>query len=304
MTDPLPRERFPTEDAEVASFVRELGLPGIVDIHVHLLPHRLQEAVWAYFDRLDDPPWPVTYRDGEAERLATLRELGVCAHTALAYAHKPGVARWCNEHTLAAADAHPQIVPTFTFHPEEDVEAYVDEAIGRGGRIAKVHLQVGRFHTTDPRLTPVWSRLEAERIPAVIHASAVYGVDGGGEFCGPDAIRALLDAHPDLLVIVAHLGMPDHEGFLDLADEVPTLRLDTSMTLTDPPYGPPFPSSLLPRLAAMHDRLLFGSDFPTIPHRYAAQVRGLAQLELDATGLRRVLHDNARTLLPSEVVKS
>jgi uncharacterized protein len=304
MTDPLPRERFPTEDAEVASFVRELGLPGIVDIHVHLLPHRLQEAVWAYFDRLDDPPWPVTYRDGEAERLATLRELGVCAHTALAYAHKPGVARWCNEHTLAAADAHPQIVPTFTFHPEEDVEAYVDEAIGRGGRIAKVHLQVGRFHTTDPRLTPVWSRLEAERIPAVIHASAVYGVDGGGEFCGPDAIRALLDAHPDLLVIVAHLGMPDHGGFLDLADEVPTLRLDTSMTLTDPPYGPPFPSSLLPRLAAMHDRLLFGSDFPTIPHRYAAQVRGLAQLELDATGLRRVLHDNALTLLPSEVVRS
>jgi uncharacterized protein len=297
MTDPLPRERFPTEDAEVASFVRELGLPGIVDIHVHLLPHRLQQAVWAYFDRLDDPPWPVTYRDGEAERLATLRELGVCAHTALAYAHKPGVARWCNEHTLAAADAHPQIVPTFTFHPEEGVESYVDAAIGRGGRIAKVHLQVGRFHTTDPRLTPVWSRLEDERIPAVIHASAVYGVDGGGEFCGPDAIRALLDAHPDLLVIVAHLGMPDHVGFLDLADEAPTLRLDTSMTLTDPPYGPPFPTSLLPRLAAMHDRLLFGSDFPTIPHRYAAQVRGLAQLELDPTGLRRVLHDNAAELL-------
>jgi uncharacterized protein len=297
MADPLPRDRFPTRDAEVADFARGLGLPGVVDIHVHLLPHRLQEAVWAYFDRLDDPPWPVTYREDEAARLETLRELGVVAHTALAYAHKPGVARWCNEHTLAAAELHPQVLPTFTFHPEEGVESYVDEAIGRGGRIAKVHLQVGRFHTTEPRLTPVWSRLEAERIPAVIHASAVYGVDGGGEYCGPDAIRALLHAHPELLVIVAHLGMPDSEGFLDLADEAPTLRLDTSMTLTDPPYGPPFPAALLPRLAAMHDRLLFGSDFPTIPHRYAAQVRGLAQLELDAAGLRRVLHDNAAELL-------
>jgi uncharacterized protein len=294
----VPREAYPTHDGEVGDFVRGLGLPGLVDIHVHLLPHRLQEAVWAYFDGLDDPPWPVTYRDDEATRLATLRDLGVVAHTALAYAHRPGVAAWCNEHTLAAAEAYPQVVSTFTFHPEDGVETYVDAAIARGGRVAKVHLQVGRFHPTDPRLTPVWSRLEAERIPAVVHASAVYGVDGGDEFCGPDAIRALLDRHPDLLVVVAHLGLPDLDGFLRLAEEAPTLRLDTAMALTDPPYlATDVPTAALARLAALHERLLFGSDFPTIPHRYAAQVRGLAALELDAPGLRRVLHDNAATLL-------
>jgi uncharacterized protein len=294
---PVPRESFPADDGEVADFVRGLGVPGIVDIHVHLLPHRLQQAVWAYFDRLDDPPWPVTYRDDEPTRLATLRDLGVVAHTALAYGHAPGVAEWCNRHTLAAAARDGRILPTFTFHAEDGVERYVDEALARGGRVAKVHLQVGRFHTTDPRLTPVWSRLEAERIPVVIHASAVYGVDGGDEFCGPDALRTLLARHPDLLLVVAHLGMPDGDGFLQLAEEVPTLRLDTSMALTDPPYGPPIPTALLARLAAIHDRVLFGSDFPTIPHRYAAQVRGLALLDLDAEGLRRVLHDNAAELL-------
>jgi hypothetical protein len=157
----VPRPTTATSPA----FVRGLGCRDLIDVHVHLLPHRLQEAVWAYFDRLDDPPWPVTYRDDEATRLATLRDLGVVAHTALAYAHKPGVAAWCNEHTLAAAETHPQVVPTFTFHPEDGVETYVDAAIARGGRIAKVHLQVGRFHTTDPRLTPVWARLEADRHP-------------------------------------------------------------------------------------------------------------------------------------------
>jgi uncharacterized protein len=294
----VPRDAFPAHDGDVPGFVRGLGLPGLIDVHVHLLPHRLQEAVWAYFDGLDDPPWPVTYRDDEADRLATLRGLGVVAHTALAYAHKPGVAAWCNEHTLAAAETHPQVIPTFTFHPEDGVETYVDAAIARGGRIAKVHLQVGRFHTTDPRLTPVWARLEAERIPSVVHASAVYGVDGGDEFCGPDAIRALLERHPDLLVVVAHLGLPDLDGFLQLAEEAPTLRLDTAMVLTDPPYvAMEVPASAWRRLGALHDRLLFGSDFPTIPHRYAAQVRGLAALELDADALRRVLHDNAAELL-------
>jgi uncharacterized protein len=295
--EPVPPEAFPADDAEVAAFARSLGLPGIVDVHVHLLPERLQKAVWAFFDRLEDPPWPITYRDDEDQRLATLRDLGVIAHTALAYGHRPGVAEWCNQHTLAAAERHAQVLPTFTFHPEEGVDAYVEEALARGGRVAKVHLQVGRFHTTDPRLTDVWRRLEQESIPVVIHASAVYGVAGGEEYCGPDVLRALLERHPDLRLIVAHLGMPDFPDFLALAEEVPSLRMDTSMVLTDPPYGDEVPAELLPRLTAIADRLLFGSDFPAIPHRYAAQVRGLAALRLDAAGLRDLLHDNAARLL-------
>jgi uncharacterized protein len=288
---------WPRTDDEVAAFVHALGLHGIIDIHVHALPHRLQEAVWAYFDRLDSPPWPITYRDDETTRLATLRELGVVAHTALAYGHKPGVAAWCNEHTLSLADQHPQVIPTFTFFPEPEAASYVEEAIGRGGRVAKVHLQVGRFHATDPGLDEVWPQLEGARIPTVIHASAVYGVDGGHEYCGPDAIRALLERHPDLLIVVAHLGMPDAAGFLALAESAPELRLDTTMMLTDPPYGRSYPTELIPRLAALHDRVLFGSDFPSIPHPYVAQVRGLAQLELDDAALRAILHDNAADLL-------
>jgi uncharacterized protein len=293
----VPADAFPRTDAECRAFAWSLGLPGYLDVHVHVLPPQLQRAVWDYFDRLDDPPWPVHYRDDEATRLRTLRELGVVAHTALAYPHRPGVAAWCNEHTLDLAASHPAVVPSFTFYPEDGIDEVVASAIARGGRVAKVHLQVGRFHATDPRLDGVWAQLVAGRIPAVVHASAVYGVDGGGEYCGPDAIRALLERHPDLLLIVAHLGMPDVRGFLALAEAVPTLRLDTSMTLTDPPYGPPVPPDVLERLRARPGQVLFGSDFPTIPHPYAAQVRGLATLELDPAGLRRVLHDNAADLL-------
>jgi uncharacterized protein len=293
----VPAAAFPRTDADCAGFARGLGLPGYLDIHVHVLPPSLQRAVWDYFDRLDDPPWPVHYRDDEATRLVTLRDLGVVAHTALAYAHRPGVAAWCNEHTLDLAASQPAVIPSFTFYPEERVEEIVATAIARGGRVAKVHLQVGRFHATDPRLDGVWAQLVAARVPAVVHASAVYGADGGDEYCGPDAIRALLERHPDLLVIVAHLGMPDVRGFVALAEAAPTLRLDTSMTLTDPSYGPAVPPDVVERLRAMADRVLFGSDFPTIPHPYAAQVRGLAALELDPAGLRGVLHDNAADLL-------
>jgi uncharacterized protein len=294
---PVPTEAFPRHDEDVPGFVEELGLPGLIDVHVHLLPHRLQEAVWRFFDRLEDPPWPVTYRNDEPTRLATLRDLGVLRHTALAYGHKPGVARWCNEHTLAAAEMHPQVLPTFTFHAEDDAPDYVAEAIARGGRVAKVHLQVGRFAATDPHLDEVWPQLVAADVPVILHASAVYGVDGGDEFCGPDGVRELLEQQPELTVVVAHLGEPDLAGFLDLADQVPSLRFDTAMVLTDPPFLHVLHEELLPRVAALRDRLLFGSDFPTIPHAYASQVRGLAPLQLDRRGLRDVLHDNAARLL-------
>ena len=50
------------------------------------------------------------YRAGEAERLATLAQLGVRHHTALAYAHRPGMAAWLNDHTLSLAAAHPQVI--------------------------------------------------------------------------------------------------------------------------------------------------------------------------------------------------
>ncbi len=293
----IPYDDWPRTDAEVAPFVRSLGLDGMIDVHVHHLPPDLQRAVWRYFDGLTDPPWPIAYREDEAARLRRLRDLGVVAHTALAYGHKPGVAAWCNEHTLALAEAHPQVIPTFTFHAEPEAPAYVAEAIARGGRVAKVHLQVGRFHATSPQLDEVWPQLAAARIPAVVHAGAVYGVDGGEEYCGPDAIRALLDRYPDLTLVIAHLGRPDAAGFLSLVEQTPDLWLDTSMALTDPPHEELYPPALVPRLAASHHRLVFGSDFPSIPHAYVAQVRGLAQLELDVAALRAVFHDHAAALL-------
>jgi hypothetical protein len=292
-------DAFPSSDAEVAPFVRDLGLDGLVDIHTHALPERLQRAVWDYFDGLDSPPWPVTYRSGLTERLGTLRDLGVDRHTALAYAHRPGMLRWLNDFTLGLAEEHAQVVPTFTLFPEPDVTAEVARCLAAGGQVVKVHLQVGRFHATEPLLDEAWGLLAAARTPIVVHASAVYGVDGGEAYCGADGLRALLDRHPGLRLVVAHLGMPTYDEFLDLAEEHPELRMDTAMVLTDPAYGEDArrAEDRIDRLRGIADRLLFGSDFPTIPHRYAAQVRGLAMLGLDDASLRWLLHDHAAGLL-------
>jgi uncharacterized protein len=227
-------------DQDVAAYVASLGLPGIADLHVHFMPERVQAKVWAHFDRLD-PPWPIVYRAGEAERLAILAGLGVRHHTALAYAHRPGMAAWLNRHTLSLAAAHPAVVGSFTLYPEPGVDDEVRRALAAGGRVAKVHLQVGKFHALDPRLDPVWAELAKRHVPVVLHAGAVPDGSGGEEFCGAGKVAALLDRFPDLVLVIAHLGAPDFEDFLALAEAAPRLRLDTAMVFGGPPAIGAFP---------------------------------------------------------------
>lgn len=286
----------PRDDADVPRYLRDLELPGIVDVHVHVMPERVQRKVWSAFDDLD-PGWPIEYRTGLDERLTTLRELGVVAHTALAYAHRPGMAPWLNEHTLSTAEVHDAVVPTFTFYPEEGVDQYVADALDRGGACAKVHLQVGKFAPDDPTLVDVWSELQRRRIAVVLHAAAVPDGSGGEEWCGIGPVARLLGRWPDLNLVIAHLGAPDYADFLGLVETTPNVRLDTAMVLTDPEYLGSYPVELLPRLKDLDRQVVFGSDFPSIPHPYAAQLRGLARHAPDVMWLRDLLWQTPRDVL-------
>jgi len=278
-------------DDEVTGFLAALRIPGIVDAHVHFLPDRLQQAVWRWFDQLT-PPWPVAYRTSAEDRLATLARLGVRHHTALAYPHRPGMLRFLNDHTLALAAGVPAVIPTFTIYPEPGAVAETERCLAARGRAVKVHLQVGGFDATDPLLDGVWSQLQEHQTPVILHAGAVADGSGNDEWCGPEPIRRLLRRYSDLRLVIAHLGAPDYDAFVALAEDHPGLWLDTAMVFTDPPYLGPAPLHLTGRLAALGDRVVFGSDFPTIPHAFAAQVSGLADLGLGNDWLRGVLWHN------------
>lgn len=298
--EPVRLADYPSSDGEVRGFLDRLGLPGILDVHVHFMPDRLQQAVWRYFDGLEDPPWPITYRDDPEARLALLRDLGVVAHTALAYAHKPGMLQWLNGFTLDLAEAHAQVVPTFTVFPEDGVTDEVERALARGGAVCKVHTQLSGFTLDDPRLDGAWRLCSEARTLVVAHTSKVYGVDGGEATSGPDQIRRVKRRHPDLRLCIAHLGLPDPDGgHWDAIEEVDGVFTDPSGVLVEPPTEVA-PGGLVDRSGVRErlvDHVLFGSDFPSIPHTFAAGLRGLGHLELDPADLRAVLHDRTAALL-------
>ncbi|QHA08942.1 amidohydrolase family protein [Streptomyces broussonetiae] len=287
-----------SEAAEVRRFWQRLGLPGLVDIHTHFMPERVLRKVWSYFDSLgatnDDLIWPITYRTEEAERLATIRDFGVRAFTSMLYPHKAGMAEWLNGWAAGFAHRTPDSLHTSTLFPEAGVESYVREAIEAGTRVFKAHVQVGAYDPADEVLDSVWGLLAEAEVPIVIHCGSG---PVPGKHTGPEPVGRVLARHPRLRLVIAHMGMPEYEDFLGLAERYQELRLDTTMVFTDfAERLEPFPRRALPRLAGLGDRILLGTDFPNIPYPYIHQLEALERLELGDQWLRDVCHDNAARL--------
>ncbi|MDH6126777.1 amidohydrolase family protein [Kitasatospora sp. GP82] len=286
-----------SDAAEVRQFWQDLGLPGLIDIHTHFMPERVLAKVWAYFDEvgpLTGRTWPIAYREEEQQRIDRLREFGVQAFTSMLYPHKPGMAAWLNSWAADFAARTPDCLHTATFFPEDGAEKYVGAALEQGARVFKAHLQVGAYDPADPLLDGVWGRLADSGVPVVTHCGSG---PAPGKHTGPGPIGAVLARHPRLRLVVAHMGMPEYEEFLDLVERYPAARLDTTMAFTGfSEEIAPFPEDELPRLAALRDRILLGTDFPNIPYPYIEALRGLAGLGLGEEWLRAVCYGNAAEL--------
>ena len=282
-------------------FWQGLGLPGLFDVHTHFLPERMQRRVWEYYDQagpLLGRPWPIHYRASADDRVAARARLGVRRFTALAYAHKPGMAADLNDWTLAFAARTPGCLPCATFHPEPGAGSYTADALRRGARVFKVHLQVGGFDPREPALDPVWGLLADAGTPVVVHAGRAP-VPGGHTGAAP--IAEVLRRHPRLALVVAHLGAPDYPEFLGLAERYERVTLDTTMAFTEffEAAAGPFPAGLRARLRelGLAGKVLLGSDFPSIPYPYGEQLAALAALNLGDDWLRAVCWGNAAALL-------
>jgi predicted TIM-barrel fold metal-dependent hydrolase len=288
--------RPPAKDTDIPAFWQSLGLPGLIDVHVHFMPQNVLAKVWAYFDRFSETgrPWRTRYRHDEERRVALLREFGVRRFTAMLYPHRPDMASWLNGWAAEFAARTPDCLHTATFFAEPSAAAYVAEAIEAGARVFKAHVQVGGYDPRDPLLEPVWGLLAESATPVVIHCGS--GPEPG-RYTGPAIFAEVLSRHPDLIAIIAHLGMPEYEEFLALAERHPAVRLDTTMAFTGfTEQMHPWPADLTPRLADLGDRVLLGTDFPNIPYAYAHQLEALARMDLGDDWLRAVCHGNAARL--------
>ncbi|BFO22860.1 hypothetical protein SHKM778_92480 [Streptomyces sp. KM77-8] len=286
-----------TEADDIRHFWEGLGLPGLVDVHTHFMPERVLRKVWAYFDALGPltggVEWPITYRAEEDERAALLRRFGVRAFTAMIYPHKPGMARWLNGWAAGFAAR----TPTACTPPPSSPSPASRSTCGRPSTRAPASSRPMCRWARTTRPTCRWTPPGAARRGRRPGGDPLRVRSRARQAHRPRADRPRPGPAPRLRLIVAHLGMPEYEDFLDLAERYAEVRLDTTMAFTDfSERLAPFPGRALPRLAALGDRILLGTDFPNIPYPYLHQLRALRRLDLGDTWLRAVCHDNGARL--------
>ena len=295
----MSRLAAPSSDEQLPAYIAALGLPGITDLHVHFMPDRVQQKVWGFFDKLPErgePAWPITYRYSDEERVQVLRRIGVTAFSTLNYAHRAGMAKFLNEYSRAFAGQYEDAIHSATFFPETGVENAVAQVLDEGAQIFKVHIQVGAFSPLDPQLASSWELIAQAGVPVVIHCGSG---PHGGKFTGPRPIYELVDRYPELVLVIAHMGMPEYNEFADLARRAPNVYLDTTMvgtTYVEREFGS-LPEGYLDTMVELSHKVVLGTDFPNIPYSYSHQIEALHNWGLGEEWVRNVLWYNPQRLL-------
>lgn len=271
----------------------------VFDAHVHPWPSRLYQAMLRWFDAY---AWQILDRVDGDHLDAFLAERGVERYVALIYAHKPGMARDLNHWMSEYARRFPRAVPSAAVHPEDDVREVLVEAFDRFGlKLVKLHAHVMGIPPDDPRLDPVYELLEERRIPLVFHAGTDPQVEGYPrpvtEISGIARVKSVFRRFPGLIMVLPHLGAGEFGPVEELLAAHPGLHLDTAMIFSGTFPGVPGREFLLRH----HERVMYGTDFPIIPHEYERELRTLESMQLPADVEDAILYGNAARLYGTEV---
>ncbi len=258
-----------------------------IDAHVHGFPDRLAERVRAALNRNGMLTGGVLVADVSKR----VEDAGFDAAWLLPYAHRAGVAEGVNEWSAVEVAKYSNLIPGATFHPDDmDFEGLVRRALVELRlRVVKLHCSVGNFSADDSRLVPLWRIATDEGVPVTIHAGRESpGIAAAHEV---ERIEAVLSAHPNLRLVLAHSGLPELETCVDLMRRFPNLFGDLTPVWEQPvPVTPAL-------LTEFQGRFLFGSDAPNNPTPADRQASHFEAMGLDQGTLKSVLGGTAGALI-------
>ena len=272
MEDVLERAR-----ALVAAYdeeVRDVIPAGaeIIDAHVHV-----GRDIDGFVAPLDD-------------LLATLRRYGVSRAFAFCMDEpdRHPAFRAANDRTLAAAEqSDGMLVPFVRLDLGEEPVEEATRCLDRGARGIKLHPRAQRFLLTDDRLAPIFALAAERRVPILIH---------GGRGLPPiaDALRRLVDAHPEAQLIIAHGGIADLAGLSECFAARAGVFFDTSV------WSPIDLLDVFGRVSP--EQVLYASDYPygQQPSSLLISIRTAQAAGLSDEEIRAMLGETAARIAAGE----
>jgi uncharacterized protein len=209
--------------------------------------------------------------------------------------------RAVDEWICAVGAEHPELLAFVTINPaaQDAAEAAAHVATmadDHGARGLKLHTIALRAFPGEAALAPTFDVCEARSLPIVAHC----GPDRhGAGWALPGAFAPVLERHPGLPLVLAHLGGAAWREVAALATAFPAARFDLSEIVSWSGHAPGAPSptelsGLIREIGA--EQVLLGSDFPWYePGDVAAAVEALPGLGAEERAA--ILGENAAALL-------
>lgn len=274
----------------------EIPVDGVVDTHVHLMPDRLMVAIREALN--DAAGWKFDHPTNREAIETALREYSVEQYIALPYAHKPGIATDLNDWLLAEASSSEMCIPFATVHPADDVRAVVETAFKGGAHGLKFQCPQ-EVAPDDPRLDPAYE-LCAEYDQPVLHHAGNAPMFEDSPHVGIERFQRFRERFPEVRACCAHMGTFEHEAFLNIARADENVYLDTSFVMaTVVDRYVDFDSSSI-NDAVFEDlagRVMYGSDYPNMPHAYEREYEGLVRRDLSDIAFEALFRGAAERFL-------
>jgi uncharacterized protein len=302
----------------------------LVDVHVHVLPTendpiRDGYEIWEYGAKdgvvFCDARGTVADVDGavaeagfahvvavnlfaaDLVREQALSALGADAHPDAAASVEesmPDRLRGFNRWICDVARARPWMTPFVAVDPHvlpgEAGAAHLREMAELGGaRGIKIHPAVQRFRPDDARMTAIYRQCSELGLAVLSHSGASHGPI---EWAEPAAFAPVLQQHPGLKLILAHLGGGRWTQTAELAAAFPQVSFDLCEVIewTGAP-GAPTDHQLVELIREVGaERVVMGSDYPWYDLRHTVErvhaLPGLTDVEREG-----ILGRNAARIL-------
>ena len=192
---------------------------------------------------------------GKAGVLATADEAGidVCVTFPGGVPHDP---RSMNAQLLGEAKNEPRILPGCLINPTMGPDAADDlkRCVDQGARTVKLMAALHRYRLDSPCLDPILELAKSLGIPATIHSGSPLSG------CSPAYIGDLAKRHPDVTIIMDHMGYREWiQLAVQAAVENPNIYLGTTLIAAAEPIR--IKNIVLDGQVGA-DRIVFGSNSP------------------------------------------
>lgn len=142
------------------------------------------------------------------------------------------------------------------------------------------------FNPADERLEPLWQYAAKHRLPVLLHTGTTFVSQAPLEYTLPRHLDTVAIRHPDVKLILAHLGHPYEGECVVLIRKHPNVYADISALHYRPFQF--YHSLMLVQEYGVWDKVLFGTDYPFTTVN--ATLDGLRNLNamLEGTALPRL----------------